>query len=497
MKKAINGFIAAIILVVIAFVFQNNFTYKNKIYRYEQHKEAAIHENSGNALQGTLVTHLPIISIQTNGQKIPGFAIYDENSVIVDYEDGENGEEKIIVDISIYDDEDAKNTMSNSPTIASKAWFNIRGNTSRAFSKSSYKIEWIDEKNQEKEVSVMGMPKAEEWALYAPFIDKTMLRNYMWMNISANIMGYAPNVRFCECYIDGEYKGVFVMMETIEQSNNRVNISNYDTNDRVIPYILKMDTRGEEEKSLRTFSTYSFHLDDGTGLSVLYPNLRDLTEEVKTQIAKEISKFERSLYSYDFQDSKKGYKKYIDVDSWVDYYIIQEFLVNNDMSSRSTYLYKDKGDKLKMGPVWDFNNVCDNYLAFQFDTEGFEFAENKIWYNMLLRDEEFVRKVQRRYKELRKTYLNEEYLIKYIDDTIAYLGDSIDRNYEIWGYTFKRENQIGFIEYLYPVERNPQSYEEAVEQYKNFLIERGKWLDDNIDNLAQYSHPSRNKLYVE
>lgn len=194
---------------------------------------------------------------------------------------------------------------------------------------------------------------------------------------------------------------------------------------------------------------------------------------------------------------KGGYENYIDVDSWVDYYIIQELLANNDMCSRSTYLYKDKGGKLKMGPVWDFNNICDNYLAAEFGTEGFLFAEDKIWYKMLLKDEKFVKKVQNRYKELRKTYLSEEYLMNYIDETIEYLGEAIDRNYDVWGYTFEREYQDSKLEFLYPIEKNPQSFEEAVLQYKNFLIERGNWLDSNIDSLSQYSHYSKNKLYVE
>ena len=194
---------------------------------------------------------------------------------------------------------------------------------------------------------------------------------------------------------------------------------------------------------------------------------------------------------------QNGYENYIDVDSWVDYYIIQEFIANNDMCSRSTYFYKDKGGKIKMGPVWDFNNICDNYIGAEFNTQGFHFADNKIWYTMLLKDEKFVNKVQERYKELRKTYLSEEYLMNYIDESIEYLGDAINRNFDVWGYTFERENQNSKIEYLFPIERNPQNYDEAIEQYKTFLIERGRWLDENIDSLEQYSHYSKNKLYVE
>ena len=497
MKKSVIGLLCAVLLILVAFIFQNSFSHKSKIYRYEQHKEALCLADSGDALEGTLITHLPIIKIDTNGQKIPGFAIWNEDMKIVGYEKGENDEEEIMVNISIYDNSEAQNTMNNEPNLAAKALFHIRGNSSRAFSKSSYEFKLVDEKNEPLKLSVMGMVPEEEWVLYAPYLDKTLLRNYMWLNISANIMGYAPNVRFCECYIDGEYKGLFVMMETIDKAVSRVNISDYDKNDRVVPYLLRMDKIHDERKALITFSSYSSHLDYKAGFTVLYPNVKNLNETVKAQIEQEVSNFEKSLYSYDFNDSKRGYENYIDVDSWVDYYVIQEFLANSDMCSKSTYMYKDKGGKLIMGPVWDFNNVCDNYLSAEYGTEGFLFAENKIWYDMLLKDKKFVEKVQKRYRELRKTYLSEEYLMNYIDESVLYLGEAVNRNFEVWGYTFKRENQTSPMEFLQPIERNPQNYEEAINQYKTFLKERGNWLDENIDSLLQYSHPSKNKLYLE
>lgn len=497
MKKKLGVVLFAITLIIGSIAIQNNFTYGRTFFKYEQHKESLKTENSGDAIAGTLVSHLPIISINTNGKLIPGFIIYDENGIEIDKTKGASGEEEIIVDIKIYDNEIAQNTMSREPDLQAKALFNVRGNSSRNFAKTSYKIEFIDEQNIPSKVEVMGMSAGEEWALYAPFLDKTLLRNYMWMNICGNIMEYAPNVRFCECYIDGVYKGVYVMMETIKKDSNRVNVSTYKEGDRIVSYILKLDNKSKDEKDLNSFSSYTAYLDYDAGFTILYPKIELLTEKVKDAISKEISEFEKSLYSYDFKDSKKGYENYIDIDSWVDYYIIQEFLANNDMCSKSTYLYKDKGGKLKMGPVWDFNNVCDNYMETDFGTEGFFYADNRIWYKMLLKDEKFVKKVQARYKELRQTYLSEEYLMNYIDETIEYLGDAIERNYDIWGYTFERENQTSRLEYLLPIERNPQSYQESIEQYKNFLIKRGNWLDENIESLKQYSHYSKNKLYVE
>ena len=498
MKRRIIAVLCIILLMFIS--CSSSFICRNKkiSYRYEQHIQALKMHDSGSIENNDLVSHLPLISINTYEQKIPGFPIRDENENVIDYEKGDNGEEEIKVEIKIYDNQNAQNSIKNVENLNAKAMFRIRGNSSRSFDKSSYKITFIADSEEKKEYSVMGMGESDEWALYGPFLDKTLIRNYMWLNISGKIMGYAPNVRFCECYVDGKYKGLYVMMETIKKSEQRVNISTYDSNNRSIPYIVKMDKYKENEvDALPTFSYYSSHLDYNAGFTILYPKKEDLTENVKKYIENSISDFEKSLYSYDFKDSKKGYEKYIDVDSWVDFYIIQEFLANNDMCSRSTYLYKDIGGKICIKPVWDFNNVCDNYLAVEYSPEGFYFTQNRIWYNMLFKDKKFVRKVEKRYKELRKTVLNPEYLNNYIDETIKYLGDAIDRNYQIWGYTYKRENQVSKAINLVPIERNPQSYEEAIEKYKKFIDARGKWLDQNIDTLDQYCHTSRNKLYVK
>ena len=498
MKRKIVVVICIILLICISTISNFLFSPQEKIIRYEQHLQALRMPDSGSVENGDLVSHLPLINITTNGQKIPGRPVANENGETLYHETGDNGEEEIIVEINIYDNEQAQNSIKNEETIKSNAFFRIRGNSSRYFDKNSYKINFIDSQKLPVQYEVMGMQQGDEWALYGPFLDKTLMRNYMWLNISAKIMGYAPNVRFCECYIDGQYKGLYLMMETIEKADERVNIATYDKDSRVIPYILKMDKFDEDSiESLSTFTQYTSHLDYEAGFTILYPGDSELTEDVKKYIEKDISEFEKSIYSYDFNNPQKGYNQYIDVDSWVDYYIIQEFLANNDMCSRSTYLYKDKGGKLTMGPVWDFNNVCDNYISGEYYVEGFYFAQNRLWYEMLLKDEAFVRKIQKRYKELRKTYLNEDYINKYIDETIAYLGDAIQRNYEIWGYSFKRENQTSKTQYLMPIERNPESYEEAIKQYKEFITKRGEWLDNNIESLEQYCHSSRNKLYVE
>ena len=193
------------------------------------------------------------------------------------------------------------------------------------------------------------------------------------------------------------------------------------------------------------------------------------------------------MYSFDYDTEDYGYYYDIDVQSFVDYFIINEFTTNYDAGHLSTYIYRDIGGKYRM-VVWDFNSACENYNHMTTMPQHFE-TQHAVWYFMLMKDEAFVQNIIDRYRELRETYLNEDYLNQYIDDTIAYLGPAIDRNFQVWGYTF--------TEYLplSPTERNPADYEEAVEQMKDFIHTRGTWMDKHIEILRQYCHESKNKKF--
>ena len=115
-----------------------------------------------------------------------------------------------------------------------------------------------------------------------------------------------------------------------------------------------------------------------------------------------------------------------------------------------------------------------------------------LWFYMLFKDEHFTDRCIERYRQLRKTYLSDEYLYNYIDEVSDYLGDAIQRNYEKWGYSFAEEYDL-----LKPTERNPRNYEQSIEDIKEFIDIRGKWMDENIETLKQYSAGSKVKKFNE
>ena len=461
-------YVVILVFVFIVCIFSNYYVSFKYNKRYHQHLE----DNFNYVCPDDEVfcTHLPIVSISTNDLVIP---------------DGVFAGDKINASITIYDKTKEVNRITDKPISKNNILIGYRGNSSIDFDKHQYSIQFVNDKGLYQDVSVLGMDSDNHWILNGPFLDKTQIRNYVAYNISGEIMGKVPDVRFCEVFLNDEYQGLYVMTESI--SRNLTGITSYKPrwSNGLTSYIIRADRYDENSVMLNNFGLYTGSIIKGNGINVIYPSEAELDSGLVKTIEEDFSRFEHSLYSFDY----KEYSKYIDVDSFVDYMIINEYFRNADAGTHSTYLYKDVRGKITMGPVWDFNNSVDNYFEEVYPTSGFIFQE-KTWYEMLVRDPKFIEKIIKRYRELRKTILNNDYIQGYIDDVLLYIKPAVVRNFEVWGYTFDET----FVE-LKPIERNYRSYEDAVFQYKNYLEERGIWLDNNIDSLYQYSHFSVNKKY--
>lgn len=481
----------------------------NSQNRIHQHRSYQLPETECTCDGMELCTHLPLIRIDTAGQYIPGEIIRDpENSeAVLGYTTTQSGASEILVTIETVETEGEWHHASDPADQSSQALFRIRGNSSRNFDKKSYRIKLVEDNTAASgnDLPLLGMNPDNDWALHGPFLDKTLLRNYMWMNISAEVMGYAPNVRFCELILNGEYQGVYVLMETIKESEYRVDLSDYEEGSTATSYLLQLDAVGtpadqnSADVYLENYTWYTHQTEfsevSRTGFSILYPQKEYLSEDVVGYIQRDVSRIERGLYSSDMVTGTYDYQSELDVDSFVDYYILQEFLAVNDAFSRSTYLYRDIRGTLHMGPVWDYNNVLNNFFI-DLSRRGFLLA-NRGWYGRLMTSEDFVERVIGRYRQLREGILSDEYLLNYIQEVIDFLGPAIERNDEVWGYSYDPTN-LSFNQYRIPdeeqtlAEANASSYEDAIGRMEGYMLSRAEWLDEHIDTLYQYCHPSKN-----
>lgn len=450
--------------------------------RYQQHLSynTQVEDTSLSIDEDTFSSHLPVVSIETGGVVIPGRP--EQGQHIKDIENS-----FIQADMRIYDREGELNKLSSQPVLESKINIRVRGNSSRTFDKVGYLFKFTDDAGMERKLGVMGMEKDSTWVLHGPYLDKTLMRNYMWYNLAGQIMEWAPDVRYCEVFLDHEYQGLYVMAEQISMGEGRIEMTKYDGKSNISSYIVCADRESVNDvQYLDNFTSYALRINGK--LEVKYPGASRITPELTEYISRDFSRFEKALYSFDYDTARYGYQNYIDVDSFVDYFIINEVTQNTDAGLYSTYFYKDVSGKLKMC-VWDFNNCCDNYIEDQTPMAGF-FMQNRPWYFMLCKDEAFMEKVITRYHQLRKGILSEEAVESYIAGVQSYLGPAIERNFEKWGYSFLPEKDL-----LYEDERKIGSYEAAVEQYETRLVRRMRWMDEHIEDLRSYSHESINKKF--
>lgn len=477
----------AIVLSLVAPSLENH----QDVRRVHQHLEVAEKAPDQEKNQG-FSTHLPLVMLKTDGKQIPGRAIVGKNGHSY-YTTAADGATSIRATMDIVDHQSTYNHAKDTPTLQSEIMIQVRGRSSRYYEKSNYDVRLVDQDGKNNPQPVMGMDAHHEWVLHGPYLDKTLMRNYMWYNIAGEIMGYAPNVRFCEVLLNGKYQGVYVMIEklTAGKDGARLNLT-VDAKDNTFSGYLLQYNSGHKTNHpvINNFTAY-------TGLSfgpfeVMYPGSRNLTDEMVDTIGKEVSDFEKALYSFDYDSEKYGYKSHIDVDSFIDYYLINEVTCNLDAGSYSTYIGKDVDGKYKMY-LWDMNSCCDNYQEAPVDRWDF-FMQDAIWFNMLMRDEDFTEAVIDRYWELRETVFDPDYLCDYMDDVVAYLGPAVARNNNRWYSIYQITPETDL---LHPLDRNPKTYDAACNQMKNFLRMRIAWLDNNIETIRQYSAESRVKKYSE
>ncbi len=436
------------------------------------------------------------IDFGPEGSSIPYVVIDTKGNLVVD-------EPKVDANMFIFKDQQIH--------FSSGIGIEFRGSTSqRLFPKKSYGIELWDANGADYSEDIFGMGKEEDWIIYGPYSDKTLLRNVLIFDLSNEIGRYAPKTQIVEVSMNSVYAGVFIFMEKIKRDGDRVDIEKLEptmTASSVISggYILKIDKTsgdsnnpdwgGDAQYSANlgfrsnygaygnriSYAPYGDKIGEETYFLYEYPSDVEINNEQKNYIQQYISDFEDALVNEDYSSTPRAYETYIDVDSFVDFFILNEISANPDAYRLSTFLHKDRDQKLKMGPIWDFN------IAFGNDgrsaLEGWIYQYNSsnpndlwlvhFWWNKLLLDPNFRAKVKTRWNALRTNALQESSINQKIENWVLYLQENgaIDRNFEKWNVIGE---QLPFNSFV------GASYEEEVEYVKNWIQNRVSWMDSQI-----------------
>ena len=377
----------------------------------------------------------------------------------------------------------------------------IRGESSQYFDKKSFGFETWDNQYNDIDVSLLGFPEEEDWILYGPFSDKSLIRNKLIYDLSNQMGRYASKTEFVELSINYEYKGLYIFMEKLKRDDNRINIQKLNENDideTLITggYIIKIDKSDMEDGSYTDYNSFQSKYDvfgkkDGDKkvyFNYEYPKPSEIHAYQKNYIKNYINDFESSLASDQFKNSENGYRKYIDVNSFIDFFILNEISNNVDGFRLSTYLHKDREKKLIIGPIWDFNlsfGNADYCGGERYDIWLHKFNERcpgdfwniPFWWNRFLEDENFVNQLKDRWNELRISTLSDENIISLIDDYYSFLNNETDivkKNFDKWRI---------FGIYIWPNSFIGNNYYEEIDFLKNWIKNRTSWLDESINNL--------------
>ena len=425
---------------------------------------------------GFTSTTLPLILINTHGLAIP-----DEPKIQAEMKIINMGTGQVNSPLDVPTDYDGVIGIE------------IRGGFSMTFPQLSYGIETRDGQGENNNVPLLGMPAENDWALITNYNEKSLVRTTLAFDLFRKMGHYAPRARLCEVLVNSDYQGIYVFTEKIKRDNNRVNIAtlNPDENsgdDVTGGYIIKIDYYNQNDSWLSKYHPIGYPQKDVYFVHD-YPKPDEITPEQRIYIQGFFDELEDALYGNDFDDPFTGYRAYIDVPSFIDYFLLSEVSRNVDGYKKSRYWYKDKnsnGGLLKAGPVWDFDwawkNIQECFFA-NTDGSGWGYKTNDCnnwpiapgWYVRLLQDAFFTNSLIERYSELRTSILDLDKIDSYIDSVRTEVDEAQERHFELWPIE---------SDYRAP-EVDPPSltYDQEISKLKDWIRVRMTWLDKNIPLL--------------
>lgn len=346
----------------------------------------------------------------------------------------------------------------SSDLVDTEAVIKVRGNSTAGGAKRPYNVKLSSKKN------VLGMGKGKKWCLLANMFDKSLLRNKLAYDFAENIgMEFVPATKYVDLWVNGVYVGNYLLSEPIEAKENRVDID-VDNGD----YLFERE-RERYEQGVTYFTTRRY------GMRFVTGDPEELTDAQMADLMSRLDQVETAIASNDYDTMAQ----YMNLDSFVDFYITQEFFKNADADYSSTRFYF-KGGILYAGPVWDFDLSCGNCSSDYADYNNLSgsgnsyesfYVSSAVWNRYLFKNTTFVEKVKERYQALQPQIVNlyedNELGTNRMDRLLAENGPSFEANWTVWSENSKDSS----------MERIPDAtFEQNVAYLRNWLKLRNEWL---------------------
>ena len=432
-------------------------------------------------------TNLPIVWLDVDGQYIDRYERITAQMKII-----HNGEGQLNY---------ADTIAHPGQNIDYEGYVAIRYRGSSSFSmsdKKPYSFRPLDKPLEEggtkKKVNILGMGKDNDWALLAPYADKSMMRDLLAFEVSRPWMEYTPQGRYCELFLDGTYYGVYILTETVSKGKHRINLSDPGlTGDSITGgYIMEVNRIDDE-----VTHTSKYHPVSKTGVRYMNqyinfqyksPDYEDLTQEQVSYITGRIDQMEQSLWNYN-SNNNTDYGQYIDVTNFIDYQIAMELGHNVDAYRLSGKFFKrrDSEDQRFKMVVWDMNLAYGNSDYYEgWRTDTWMYQNNNImnsegdpqlipfWWYKLNTDPNYVAALKSRWAQYRRSNLRQDKVMATVDSlaTVLTSHGAEHRNSEAWPR---------WGEHVWPNYYVADNFQDEVAYVKEWLTERIAWMDSQLD----------------
>jgi hypothetical protein len=400
----------------------------------------------------------------------------------------------------------------------------IRGASSAGYPQKPYSIETRDSVDSNNNISILDMPTENDWVLLSNYNDRSLIRNALAFKLFGEMGNYSVKSSLCEVVIDSSYKGIYLLGEKIKRDDNRVAISKLTATDTTGDdltggYILQQNLWNPSNSFQSNYSPI-----DHPGFDVHfvyeYPKPNAILPQQKIYISSYIDSLETALYSTDFTNTTTGYRKFLDVKSFIDYFLINELSRNADGFKKSVFFNKNKysnGGKLNAGPVWDFDwawkNLGNCYIYDNSNSSGWAHHNNDCptdnystgWYIRLLQDSTFNNELRCTYENYRQTILDTTYIFTYIDSIKTLVQNAQKRHFNKWPI-------LGMSGPAPEIDAIATTYNAELDTLKGWISLRLQWLDANIPGICSntgistisnsngikcYPNPSDNYFNIE
>jgi hypothetical protein len=377
----------------------------------------------------------------------------------------------------IYHTDGSRNYLTDQNTSAflnynGRLSIEIRGSSSQAAPKKAYGFTTLLADNtSNNNVSLLGMPSENDWILNGLAFDPSLIRDYLAYNISRQMGNYASRTQYCEVVINGEYMGLYLLQEKVKADSNRVNVLKIATTDTTGDnltggYITKADkTTGGDPVAWTTANNVNYIHE--------LPKPTSVTPEQDTYIYGQFANLQTATTNNN-TSLFDGYATTIDVPSFVDFMLSNEFAANVDGYQLSTYFHKDRNGKLRAGPIWDFNLTLGNDLFFwgydRSKTNTWQFSngdnEGSPFWKDLYNNPTYKCYLSKRFHQLTQVGqpMNAAFLNTYIDNTITLISEAMVRENQKWN----------------TIPDNPQE----IVNLKSFIVNRIAWMTAQLGSYS-------------